>query len=85
MTELTLTYEELAEIMSKSAGVTVPAETLESPTVRFEDLEVDSLGLLSIVAELERRYRLTLGAEAESSQTPGELLAAVNDRTAKAV
>ncbi|MGI5282706.1 phosphopantetheine-binding protein [Nonomuraea polychroma] len=83
MTKLMLTYEELAEIMSKSAGVTVAPAALESDTVRFEDIDVDSLGLLSIVAELERRYRLQLGVEAESSQTPRELLDMVNTLTPK--
>ncbi|MEU4834406.1 acyl carrier protein [Streptosporangium sp. NPDC023615] len=83
MTRIMLTYEELAEIVSKSAGVRVAPETLESDSVRFEDIEVDSLGLLSIVAELERRYRLELGVEAESSETPRELVDMVNTLTPK--
>lgn len=78
MAGTTLTYEELAEIVSKCVGVTVEPDAIGSPTVRFEEIGVDSLGVLSIVAELERRYRIALGAEAEESETLGELINLVN-------
>ena len=78
MAQFMLTENELAQIISLKAGITVSPETIESGTVQFEDIDVDSLGVLSIVAELERRYRLGLGAEAESCTTPKELLDMVN-------
>ncbi|QXJ21829.1 acyl carrier protein [Actinomadura graeca] len=82
MAEPRLTYEELAEIVARCTGVTVEPAALEPPTVRFEELDVDSLGVLSIVAELERRHRLVLGPDAEDTTTPRELLNLVNDLAA---
>lgn len=73
-----LTYEALAEIVGGSVGVTVAPATLGTDSVRFSDVGVDSLGVLSIVAELERRFRLTLGADAESCETPKELVDLIN-------
>jgi minimal PKS acyl carrier protein len=79
MAEPLLTCEELAEIVTRSTGVTVEPAALESAAVRFEDIDVDSLGVLSIVAELEKRHQRDLGPDAEASQTPRELLDLVND------
>jgi minimal PKS acyl carrier protein len=80
-----LTTRELAEVITRCAGVAVNASTLGSrPLTSFEDLEVDSLGVLGVVAELERRYDVTLGTEAEQCATPRELLAMVNEQLAQA-
>lgn len=73
-----LTYQEFAEVLRSCAGVTVDPGTLESGTVEFADIDVDSLGLLGVVAELQNRFGATLGTEAESSRSPRELIDIVN-------
>ncbi|KWW98073.1 acyl carrier protein [Carbonactinospora thermoautotrophica] len=74
-----LTFEELASVINSCAGVPVSGEELAGDPLRsFADLNVDSLGLLGIVAELERRYGIPLGTEAEQCASPHELLNFVN-------
>ena len=49
-----VTFEELAALMKGRAGLTVDAREMESnPAITFEELNLDSLGLLGIVAELD--------------------------------
>jgi minimal PKS acyl carrier protein len=68
------TYEDLAEVIKKSTGVTVTAETLASPaTVSFAQLGVDSLGVLGVVAALENRHGVRLGPEAVTCESPEQL------------
>ncbi|MFF3937407.1 acyl carrier protein [Streptomyces phaeofaciens] len=74
-----ITLEELAELMKKSAGVTVPpAELQERSGTGFDALGVDSLGLLGIVGELENRYGTPMPPDAERSKTPRQFLDLVN-------
>jgi len=73
-----ITVEELAELMKKSAGVTVDAEELRQNDPGFATLGVDSLGLLGIVGELENRYGTPMPPEAERSKTPRQFLDLVN-------
>ncbi|MFG3253167.1 acyl carrier protein [Streptomyces sp. NPDC048172] len=75
--EKPLTYEMLAEVIKTSAGVPLDPAGLEAPEARFKDLGVDSLGLLGIVAELERRCGVTLGQDAEQAPSPHELVGIV--------
>ncbi len=79
MSDGPLTFDELASIITERAGIPVDGEELASdPAQSFADLNVDSLGLLGIVAELERRYGIPLGPEAEQCASPHELLNFVN-------
>lgn len=74
-----ITLEELAELMKKSAGVTVPpAELQQRSDIGFDALGVDSLGLLGIVGELENRYGTPMPPDAERSKTPRQFLDLVN-------
>lgn len=74
-----ITLEELAELMKKSAGATVPPEQLQqSLDSGFDTLGVDSLGLLGIVGELENRYGAPMPPDAERSKTPRQFLDHVN-------
>lgn len=73
-----ITVEELAELMKKSAGVTVAPEELRQGDTRFDALGVDSLGLLGIVGELENRYGTPMPPDAERSKSPREFLDLVN-------
>ncbi|MFI5793723.1 acyl carrier protein [Streptomyces sp. NPDC051677] len=73
-----ITVEELAELMKKSAGVTVAPEELRQNDTGFDRLGVDSLGLLGIVGELENRYGTPMPTDAERSKTPRQFLDLVN-------
>lgn len=77
MVQKHITIEDLVELISTSAGVRTDAATAATRT--FEDLGVDSLGVLGIVAEIERRVGRKLGGEAEMSPSPAALVAFVND------
>ncbi|MFJ3224150.1 acyl carrier protein [Streptomyces sp. NPDC086783] len=73
-----ITVEELAQLMKKCAGATVTPEELSRDGALFEDMGVDSLGLLGIVGELENRYGASMPTDAERSKTPREFLDLVN-------
>lgn len=69
---------ELAAVVRECTGVSLDEEQLRTPGVLFTDLGVDSLGLLGVVAELERRLAVPLGAEAEQALSPHTLIDLVN-------
>lgn len=74
-----LNLAELAALMESSAGLNVSAAELESqPELSFADFGLDSLGLLGIIAELENRYGMQLGDDAEGCKSPHELVDLVN-------
>jgi minimal PKS acyl carrier protein len=74
-----VTFDELAALMKGRAGLSVdPWEMASSPTTTFEELNLDSLGLLGIVAELENRYGSKIGEDAETCKTPHDFLTNVN-------
>jgi minimal PKS acyl carrier protein len=74
-----ITVEELAELMKKTAGVTVaPAELEEHYDSGFDTIGIDSLGLLGIVGELENRYGTPMPPDAERCKTPRQFLDLVN-------
>ncbi|MCX4911619.1 acyl carrier protein [Streptomyces sp. NBC_00878] len=75
-----VTVEDLAALMTRTAGVNVDPDVLKQrPDAGFDTLGLDSLGMLGIVAELEKRYGLALPEQMERSKTPAEFLAVVND------
>ncbi|WP_328913656.1 MULTISPECIES: acyl carrier protein [unclassified Streptomyces] len=74
-----VTYDELAALMKERAGLVVdPWEMENRPDSTFEEFELDSLGLLGIVSELEKRHGRPIGDEAETCRTPYEFLNNVN-------
>lgn len=76
MSDKPLSYEELAMVIKECAGVTVDAEIISRrPDLTFADLGVESLGVLGIVAALENRYGVRLGADAEQCERPDQLRA----------
>lgn len=78
-----LTFGDLATLMKQSAGVTVdPAQLEAAPETPFNELGVDSLGLLGIVGELENRHGVSLPTDAERCKTPAEFVALVNNALA---
>ena len=76
-----VTYDELADLMKSRAGTPVQAQDLARRSEStFAEFELDSLGLLGIVSELENRYACSIGNEPESCKTPAAFLALVNDQ-----
>jgi aromatase len=76
----TLTIAELGEIVRTSTGVNIDIGEVERrPAVTFEELDVDSLGLLNVIASLEKQYGVELGVDIESCETFGQLIAAVEE------
>jgi minimal PKS acyl carrier protein len=72
------THDELAAMIKECAGVTVdPAALSRRPDLTFEELGVDSLGVLGVVAALENRYGIRLAGDTEQSQRPDQLRALV--------
>ncbi|GAA2408191.1 acyl carrier protein [Streptomyces glaucosporus] len=86
MTEQTTTsltgqvsVEELAALMRQTAGVAVdPGDLAARADSEFAAFDLDSLGLLGIVGELEKRYGRNLPENAEQCKTPREFLDCVN-------
>ncbi|MEV5006521.1 acyl carrier protein [Streptomyces sp. NPDC093064] len=74
-----ITVEELAELMKKAAGITVsPQELADRSETAFDEIGIDSLGLLGIVGELENRHGIPMPADAERCKTPRKFLDLVN-------
>lgn len=74
-----LTIDELASIMQSCAGIGVDTWRLQDrPGTTFEDLGLDSLGLLGVVAEVENRYGAPLGPDLERSRSPQEFVDLAN-------
>ncbi|WP_370084462.1 acyl carrier protein [Streptacidiphilus sp. MAP12-16] len=74
-----VTFDELASLMKGRAGLSVDPWEMESrPEATFEQFELDSLGLLGIVSELENRYGRPIGNEPETCKTPIDFLNLVN-------
>ncbi|MEY9836984.1 acyl carrier protein [Streptomyces sp. 846.5] len=80
MSDPLLSYEVLAGVIAQCAGAQVEAVVLSSEKPTFDHLDVDSLGVLGIVAELERLLGVRLGTDAEQCESPGELRDLVNSR-----
>ncbi|UOZ08282.1 MULTISPECIES: acyl carrier protein [unclassified Amycolatopsis] len=84
MSEFTLL--ELKEIMTTSAGVDEGVELDgDIAGVEFADLGYDSLAMLELRSQVERRYGVSLPDDAVSeTTTPGDAVAFVNDLLSKA-
>ncbi|MFI8188604.1 acyl carrier protein [Streptomyces sp. NPDC085946] len=81
-----VTFEDLSALMKRTAGVHVdPADLRARSAEGFDGFGLDSLGLLGIVAELEKRHGLALPEQVERCKTPAEFLAQVNNALTTAV
>jgi act minimal PKS acyl carrier protein len=81
-----LTIEELCQTLREAAGPPEPDWPEGDLTdVAFSDVGYDSLARLEAVGRITRKYDIDLpDDEVFDLKTPGELVAAVNDRAAKA-
>jgi minimal PKS acyl carrier protein len=74
-----LSYDDLASLMKRCAGLTVDPERMRTrPDSTFDEYGLDSLGLLAIVGELENQYGTPIEPGAESAKTPGDFLDVIN-------
>ncbi|MCI0383097.1 acyl carrier protein [Streptomyces sp. CNQ085] len=74
-----VTVEELAALMKQTAGVAVdPGDLRQRADSGFDAFGLDSLGLLGVVGELEKRYDRDMPERAEQCRTPREFLGFVN-------
>ncbi|GAA3624902.1 acyl carrier protein [Streptomyces fenghuangensis] len=74
-----VTVEELAALMKQTAGVAVdPGDLRQRAGSGFDAFGLDSLGLLGVVGELEKRYGRDMPERAEQCRTPREFLDFVN-------
>ena len=69
---------ELSEMVKTVAGVEIDAAQMQQdPQVTFEDLGVDSLGLLGVFAVIERRCGIQIQADIEDCKTFADLEAII--------
>ncbi|MFF4712931.1 acyl carrier protein [Streptomyces eurythermus] len=81
----TLTAEELAAVITTCAGVPVTAGQITAvPAAAFEELGIDSLGVLGIVTELENRFGIQLGDDPDA-RSPQDLLERITTRLKETV
>ncbi|HTS96189.1 MAG TPA: acyl carrier protein [Streptosporangiaceae bacterium] len=72
------TRAELSEMMKTVAGVEIdPGELQQEPQVTFEELGVDSLGLLGVLAAIERQYGIEIHADIDDCRTLADLEAII--------
>ena len=75
-----LSPNDLAALISRCTGVTVTGDQVTDASHSFDDLGVDSLGLMGVVAELQRKHGMPRDVELEPNQSPRELLSLLAGR-----
>lgn len=80
-----LSLDELKEIMSACSGADEAADiTQEVADTEFPELGYDSLAVLEVVSQIQRRYGIVISDEdVESISTPATLLHYVNTSLAE--
>lgn len=73
-----ITMTELGELLSASSGVRVTAADLAA-VLTFDELGLDSLALLGVIASIERDRGVALPTEAQETRSVREFLALLND------
>ena len=72
--DTTLSATDLAKLINRCAGVAVTGEQISYSGLSFDELGVDSLGLLGVVAELQRSHGMSRDVDIAPDQSPRELL-----------
>jgi minimal PKS acyl carrier protein len=75
-----LSPDDLAALISRCTGVPVTGEQVTDPARTFDDLGVDSLGLMGVLAQLQRDHGVSRDVELRPHQSPRELLALLPGR-----
>jgi minimal PKS acyl carrier protein len=69
-----LSPQDLAALISRCTGVTVTGDQVVDAGLSFDDLGVDSLGLMGVLAELQRNHGAPRDVDMDPRQSPRELL-----------
>jgi acyl carrier protein len=72
-----ITAQDLTALLDAGAGLKIPDTDL-TPDTQLASLGIDSLALLGLTAEIERRYRVKLSAETGGSMSVADFLSSVN-------
>lgn len=75
-----LSPTELAALISRCTGVPVTDEQVTDARRSFADLGVDSLGLMGVLAELQRNHGMSREVDMQPDQSPQELLSLLAGR-----
>ncbi|SDF47087.1 minimal PKS acyl carrier protein [Lentzea fradiae] len=75
-----LSPDDLAALISRCTGVPVTGEQVTDPSRTFDDLGVDSLGVMGVLSELQRNHGVPKDADLRPHQSPRELLALLPGR-----
>lgn len=75
-----LSPAELAALISRCTGVTVTAQQVTDPQHTFDDLGVDSLGLMGVLGELQRNHGMPRDVDMQPDRSPHELLSLLSER-----
>jgi aromatase len=73
--DATLSTRDLAALISRCTGVTVTDRQVDDTALSFTDLGIDSLGVLGVVAELQRNHGAPPDADLGADRSPHELFA----------
>ncbi|GII23473.1 acyl carrier protein [Planosporangium mesophilum] len=72
-----ITAQDLAVLLDAGAGLKIPVTDL-TPDAQLASLGIDSLALLGLTAEIERRYQVKLSTETGGSMAVADFLSSVN-------
>lgn len=78
--DTTISATDLAEVINRCAGVAVTGEQISCSGLSFNELGVDSLGVMGVVAELQRNHGMSREVDIAPDQSPRELLTLLTGR-----
>jgi acyl carrier protein len=81
-TEL-LTITELVQLLAAGTGAVVDADSIDDSTT-FDDIGVDSLGLLGVITTIERGHGVVLPEDSQQVERITEFLSIVNGKSRRA-
>jgi minimal PKS acyl carrier protein len=84
MNDTEMTAAELAALLAGGTGVRMDPDGIDDATT-FDDIGVDSLGLLGVITTIERGRGVALPDDAQQIETISQFLAVVNDSLRKVV
>ncbi|MFI2664329.1 acyl carrier protein [Micromonospora carbonacea] len=77
-----LTITELVQLLASETGAVAAADSIDDSTT-FEDIGVDSLGLLGVITAIERGRGVNLPEESQQLERVTEFVSMVNDNLRK--
>ncbi|HEX6340302.1 acyl carrier protein [Umezawaea sp.] len=78
--DTTLSPTDLAALINRCTGVAVTGDQVCFSQQSFDELGVDSLGLMGVVAELQRNHGMSREVDVAPDQSPRELLSLLTGR-----